>query len=303
MTGTYLNRLGRIFISLVCFVALSLSAPLLQAQETSSEQGAQPGERAERPPRAERNQSGERPRGGGGRGPRRPPPPRANDGSREAGTPKYTAAPDGIGVTMRDGASPNPYTKETVSYVPWEDGSKMNPIKVGAKLPKGSVVFTKDGKKLDLNKTVMETPTLLIYYRGGWCPYCNIQLHELKNAVPALEEMGYQLLAVSTDTVEALKEYDDSELNYQLLSDPDLTLATHLGIKYKVVKQYLDHMAAMPDGRAFSLEERNGGFLVTPSAFVLDTTGTVRFAYLNDNYTVRASEEALLKAAKEALEN
>ncbi|QXD23296.1 AhpC/TSA family protein [Opitutia bacterium ISCC 51] len=275
-----------------------------QAQENNSEEGSPSGERAERPPRAERAQSENRPpRGGGPRGgPRRAPPPRSTDGSREAGTPKYTVAPDGVGVTMRDGASPNPYTKDTVTYVPWEDGSKMNPLKVGSKLPSGSVVWTKEGEKLDLNKVAMEAPTLLIYYRGGWCPYCNIQLHELKESVPELEKMGYQLLAISTDTVEALNAYDDSEINYQLLADPDLKLATNLGIKYKVVKQYLEHVKSMPDGRAFSLEKRNGGFLVTPSAFVLDTTGTVRFAYVNDNYTVRASQDSLLKAAKKALE-
>ena len=301
MTRTYFHKLNRIIIGAVLFIGLVWSAPFLQAQATSSEDSSQAGERVDRPPRAERNQSGPRPPRGGGRGPRRPPPPRSNDGSREAGTPKYTAAPDGIGVTMREGASPNPYTKDTVSYVPWEEGSKMDPIKVGSKLPKGSVVLTKEGKKLDLNKSVMETPTLLIYYRGGWCPFCSIYLNELQQSVAALEEMGYQLIAVSTDTVEALKAYDDSELNYQLLADPDLTLATKLGIKYKVVRQYIEHVKSIPDDRAFDLEERNGGFLVTPSAFILDTKGTIRFVYANDNYTVRASQESLLKAAKEAL--
>jgi|GEM_PF-6136708 len=58
--------------------------------------------------------------------------------------------------------------------------------------------------------------------------------------------MGYKLLAVSTDTVEALKAYDDSELEYQLLADPDLTLATNLGVKYKVVQRYIQHVKEIP---------------------------------------------------------
>jgi len=213
----------------------------------------------------------------------------------------YTKAPDGIGETMRQGASPLPYTKDTVTYIPWEENSKMDPLKVGSELPKGSVAWTKTGDAFDLNKAVMEKPTVLIYYRGGWCPFCNVHLNELQKSIPALEKMGYQLLAVSTDTVEALKAYDDSELKYQLLADPDLKLATNLGIKYKVVKEYIQHVKEIPDGRSFDMEKRNGGFLVTPSAFILDTTGTIRFAYANDNYTVRASQEALLTAAKEAL--
>ena len=86
-----------------------------------------------------------------------------------------------------------------------------------------------------------------------------------------------------------------------MLADPDLTLATNLGIKYKVVQRYIQHVKEIPQGRAFDLEERNGGHLVTPGAFVLDTKGEIHFAYANDNYTVRASQKALLKAAKAAL--
>jgi len=302
MIRMHSSNLSRLFISTVIFAALAWLTS--QAQESNSEEGSPSGERVDRPPRAERAQSENRPpRGGGPRGgPRRAPPPRSTDGSREAGTPIYTVAPDGVGVTMREGASPNPYTKDSVTYIPWEEGSKMDPLKVGSQLPKGSVAWSKKGAKLNLNESVKEKPTLLIYYRGGWCPFCNAHLHELQKSIPALEKMGYQVLAVSTDTVEALKAYDDSELNYQLLADPDLSLATHLGIKYKVVKEYIQHVKEIPQGRAFDMEERNGGYLVTPSAFVLDTKGTIRFAYANDNYTVRASQESLLKAAKEALE-
>ena len=231
-----------------------------------------------------------------------PPPPKSKDGSREAMIPAGTVAPDGIGVTLRDGSSPNPYTKDSVTYVPWEEGTILEPIAAGSPFPAGSVAFAKDGSELDLNASVASKPTMLIYYRGGWCPYCNAHLRELQNSVPALEEMGYQLLAVSTDTVEALKEYDDSEYSYTLLADPDLALATSLGLKYKVVQQYIDHVKAIPRDTAFDMNERNGGYSVTPAAFIIDTVGTIRFVYANDNYTVRASQESLLNAAKEALQ-
>ena len=300
MTRTLSSSLSRILMGTVFVTAaFGLPAPRSQAQDTIPEERAKVSVRAEPPPRGER---GDRPqRAGRTRGPRRAPPPQANDGSRQAGTPMYTEAPDGIGVTLRQGASPLPYTKGTVTYVPWEEGSKMDPLKVGSKLPKNSVAWTKTGSEFNLNKAVKEKPTVLIYYRGGWCPFCNVHLNELQTSIPALEKLGYQLLAVSTDTVEALKAYDDSELKYPLLADPDLKLATNLGIKYKVVKEYIQHVKEIPDGRAFDMKKRNGGFLVTPSAFILDTTGTIRFSYANDNYTVRASQDALLKAAKEAL--
>lgn len=292
LSRMYLNRLSRTLMGAVIVAALfALSTPPVEAQETRRGDGTQVREGGQRPPRA----------GGPRGGPMRAPPPRATDGSRQAGTPMYTVAPDGVGVTMREGASPNPYAKDSVTYVPWEEGSKMEPLAVGAKLPKGSVAWTKKGVAVDLNKVAMEKPTVLIYYRGGWCPFCSVHLHELQKSVPALEAMGYQLIAVSTDTVEALAEYDTSGLNYRILADPDLKLATSLGIKYKVVKEYIQHVKEIPQGRAFDMEERNGGFLVTPSAYVLDTSTAIHFAYSNDNYTVRASQDALLKAAKAAL--
>jgi|GEM_PF-6859500 len=70
----------------------------------------------------------------------------------------YTVAPDGIGLTMREGASPLPYTKDTVTYIPWEEGSKLEPLNVGSKLPSGSVAYTKTGAQVDLNKSVMKNP-------------------------------------------------------------------------------------------------------------------------------------------------
>jgi peroxiredoxin len=117
--------------------------------------------------------------------------------------------------------------------------------------------------------------------------------------VGKLEDMGFQLLAVSTDTVAMLQEYEESaDLDYLLLSDPELNVATKLGIKFKVVQAYIDHVAEIH----VDLDEQNGGYLVTPAAFVFDTTGTIRFVYANNNYTVRVSEEALLDAAQAALE-
>ena len=231
------------------------------------------------------------------------PPPQPKDGrGRDEYVPAGTASSDGIGVTVRSAATADTYTEENITYVPWEDESTIQPLKAGAALPDGAVAMQKNGEKFDLNAAVAETPTVLIYYRGGWCPYCNAYLRDLQKSVPALREMGYQLLAVSTDTVAALNEYDDSKFNYKLFADPDLELATKLGIKYKLVQEYVEHLKVIPRGRAFDVEERNGGYMVTPGAFILDTNGIVRFSYANNNYAVRASQESMLQAAKKALE-
>ena len=166
-------------------------------------------------------------------------------------------------------------------------------------MPAKSVVRTLDGKEFDLNAAVASQPTVLIFYRGGWCPYCNAHLRELQQSAPALAEMGYQILAISTDTPDALRAtLDRLELDYQLLSDASVEVADSFGLKYKVKDEYLGHVK---NDHETDLVAQNGGYLLTPGAFVMSTDGVIRFAYVNMNYAVRIRQESLLKAARQAL--
>ena len=219
------------------------------------------------------------------------PPPGAPPGP---GVQAGVIAPDGIGVTMQRA----PSAGEAISG-PWGDKSTINPLKAGATIPAGSVVRTADGKAFNLNAAVARKPTILIFYRGGWCPYCNAHLHELQKSVGALQAMGYQLLAISTDTPEALRAtVDKNKFDYQLLSDSKVAVAGKFGLKYKVIEGYLAHVK---NDHQTDLVAQNGGYLLTPGAFVVDTKGVIRFAYVNNNYAVRIRQEALLDAARAAL--
>lgn len=223
-------------------------------------------------------------------------------GNFDKDVPDGTTAPDGIGVTVSRAPTAGAYDEKVLTYVPWEDESEIQPLEVGASLPDNLPVKLANGSDYDLNSAIARQPTVLIYYRGGWCPFCNAHLRDLQQSVPALKQMGYQLLAVSTDKVEALASYEEtSDLDYLLLADPGLELATTLGLKFKVVTEYIDHLGSLPPGRAFDLEAQNGGFLVTPAAFVLDQSGVIQFAYANNNYAVRIGQEALVEAARAVL--
>jgi peroxiredoxin len=177
----------------------------------------------------------------------------AAGGGPSGGVPAGTPAPDGVGVTMSRAATAGEYDTSVMTFVPWEDASVIRPLPAGARMPADTRVLTVDGRPFDLSAAVAGKPTVLIFYRGGWCPYCNAHLRELQKSVGALRQMGYQLLAVSADTPEALRE-------------------------------------------------RNGGYMVTPGAFVIDRHGTIRFVYANNNYAVRVSQDALLLAARAALD-
>ena len=80
---------------------------------------------------------------------------------------------------------------------------EAKPLAVGAQAP-SALLTEMDGAKVDLAKEFAAKPTVLVFYRGSWCPFCNRQLAALGELEPKLLALGYQILAVSPDTVEGL---------------------------------------------------------------------------------------------------
>lgn len=115
--------------------------------------------------------------------------------------------------------------------------------------------------------------------------------------------MGYQIVAVSADRPEKLKEnIKKKNINYLLLSDSKMTAAQAFGLAY-----HLDE-ATVEQYKKFGLdiEEASGEKhhnLPVPAAFVLKTDGTVVFSYVNPDYKIRVQPDVLLPAAKAALKN
>lgn len=222
------------------------------------------------------------------------------------GVPAGTRAPDGLGETVNRAATAGAYDAAQMTYVPWLDASEIRPLAVGSRMPAGLVVRSVEGGTVDLDAAVAGKPTVLIFYRGGWCPYCTAHLRELQKSEGALRELGYQILAISSDSPEAIRATDpDGQLSYRLLSDPGLEAAAQFGLRYRVNPRYIEHVKAKPDARAalahVDLATTTGGHLLTPGAFILDRSGTIRFAYVNNNYSVRVRQEVLLTAARDAL--
>lgn len=174
------------------------------------------------------------------------------------------------------------------------------PIKIGMELPVLTLT-TSEGKSFNVNKAIQLKPTVLVIYRGGWCPYCSKQLKQLKEIEPKLLSLGYQILAISTDKPEKLQETLTKEkLNYTLLSDSKMTACSTLGIAFKVeeevVKKYKSHNM---DLETASGEKHH--LLPVPSVFIVGTDGIIKFSYINPNYKVRLDPDVMLAAATAAL--
>lgn len=167
----------------------------------------------------------------------------------------------------------------------------ISPLLYGEKIP-AATLQNAFGEEFDLNRAVAEKPTVLVFYRGGWCPYCSRQLSGLQEVAPELEKLGYQLIAVSTDTPEGLMQSATKEkLSYTLLSDADLTLSKQFGIAYKAPKGYWEMLPETTGGRDVDL------LLPVPSVFILDKSGVIHFEYINPDFTKRLSPDLLRAVA------
>jgi peroxiredoxin len=144
-------------------------------------------------------------------------------------------------------------------------------------------------------------PTLVVFYRGGWCPFCNIQLHDLSEAKKQFDAKGITLVAISVDlpSEEAKTQAKDGVM-FSMLSDPKLV--AHQA--FNVVKNNTDEEIKKLSGYGIELDkfsgEKHGKFAV-PSVFLVDKTGTVRFAHVDSDYQTRPSPAQLLAASDKAL--
>ncbi|TDJ36396.1 MAG: redoxin domain-containing protein, partial [Gammaproteobacteria bacterium] len=122
------------------------------------------------------------------------------------------------------------------------------PLKSGDRAPKFTV-RTVDDKPYVFDPDNLENPTILISFRGGWCPYCNMHLSELRTVIPEIRESGYDVLFLSNDRPELLysslkqETQDDIDgLDYVILSDADMNAAMALGTAFRIDKGLTDYL-------------------------------------------------------------
>jgi peroxiredoxin len=171
------------------------------------------------------------------------------------------------------------------------------PLQPGASVPSVNVRAV-DGLVVDLSKLVSESGALLVFYRGGWWPYCNTQLGELRKIEAELATLGYPVIAISADQSAKLQESRKAkDLGYALYSDSTLSAARAFGIAFQLsdddVRMYLEY--------GIDLEAASGRKhhqLPVPSVFLVEAGGAIRWVYSNPDYEIRPDNAAILKAAR-----
>lgn len=176
--------------------------------------------------------------------------------------------------------------------------AETTPLKAGEKAPE-VVVRDLMGKDVALKDLYAESPTAVIFYRGGWCPYCTKHLAALKQAEAELKELGFKIFALSTDLpAGGLVTQKQTGVGYTLLSDSKVEAARAFGVAFQMDPETVAKYRVY----GIKLDETTGeshNVLPIPSVFLIDKAGVIQFAQSNPDYEKRISNEDLLKAAKE----
>ena len=139
---------------------------------------------------------------------------------------------------------------------------------------------------------------VLTFFRGGWCPYCNLHLSELRLAEEQLKDMGFDIWFISIDKPELLLEsLDDPNIGYTIYSDSSLSATRAFGLAFRVDDELNEKYLSYD----IDLERASGEdhhVLPAPATYIIGADGVINFAYINPDYKVRLHPDVLLVAAK-----
>lgn len=170
----------------------------------------------------------------------------------------------------------------TLGFIGWlgcfaqpQSASDVKPLAIGDSIPSVTVKDL-ESKVVGLREIIKNRTAIIIFFRGGWCPFCNTHLSNLQEITRRLKKRDVLLIAISGEGVESSKQTKEkNSLSYQLYSDNNLDAASSF------------HVAFL----------QNGNWkLPVPSVFIADKNGIIRFVHFDPNYQVRMdAEEILLK--------
>ena len=152
------------------------------------------------------------------------------------------------------------------------------------------------GIEVALSSLLANGPVVLTFYRGGWCPYCNLQLRAYQRILPEIRELGGQLVAVSPEPPDAsLTTAEKNELEFEVLSDVDVTVAR----AYRILFDLSERLQKTYVGMGRELTELNADgqwHLPIPATYVIDRDGRVALAYVDPEYRNRLEPSDILSA-------
>ncbi len=168
-----------------------------------------------------------------------------------------------------------------------EKSEDISPLLIGETLPNENIVNS-NNIEVELLSLLKLKPSVIVFYRGGWCPYCNLQLAALAQAENEILKLGYQIIAISPEDFKNITSTTSTDsVKYQVFSDPGGNLIQKVGIAFKTPLLTKGYISTKTKGDVSQL-------LPVPTVMVANTDGEILFEYINPNYKKRITKQLLL---------
>ena len=158
------------------------------------------------------------------------------------------------------------------------------------------------GTEISLYDFLQGGPVVIIWYRGGWCPYCNLQLQHIQKKLKDINMAGGQVIAISPELPDkTMTTKERHSLEFQVLSDVNNKVADSFRLAYTVPDYVVDHYDL-----SITLNEHNGNEakrLPLAATYIIDKTGVIEYAFLDADYKNRASPDEIITILKELRQN
>ena len=175
-------------------------------------------------------------------------------------------------------------------------GAAARALKVGDRAP-AFMLNDPDGSPVSSADLLAKGPLVVSFYRGVWCPYCNMELQALEKARPAIEAAGASLIAISPQKpANSRRSARENSLGFSILSDPGNAVAAAFGLRFALPDYLVDLYKKL--GNNLPLTNGDDSWtLPMPGRFAISHDGTVLYAEVNPDYTQRPEPDDLLPVA------
>ena len=155
------------------------------------------------------------------------------------------------------------------------------------------------GQLVRFHSLLRHGPVAVVFYRSGWCPYCNLYLRGFQRVLPQVKELGAQVVAISPQLPDnSLSTQGRNDLSFPVLSDVGNKVARQFGIVFELSDELLELYRQLNQ----PLEEANGEGgkreLPIPATFLVDSKGIIRLAHVDVDYTRRLDPDDVIETLK-----
>lgn len=175
-----------------------------------------------------------------------------------------------------------------------EQDAVNNALKVGAKMPSFSLMDI-GGKTVSSDELLKKGNLVVVFYRGAWCPFCNLYLQNLQKDAAAIKAAGGNIVAISVENPDNSSSVArKNELHFTVLSDPQLETARKFGIVYQLTKE-TDEQYKTKGLDVAKNNEMEKAELPLGATFIVKQNGEIVYAFLDTDYKKRAEPEIIIE--------